>query len=411
MIKEKVLTAFDKKAGKIKENQVALAKPAPTATMSAESQRISLLEDMKSAVREVEALRNGSPTEAAVDISFPQYVKEKFGFSPDDNGSPESFYRALDVNPSMVTISSLMQMPDMPDGYRWLVPEVVREAIRLGLRKAPLYPNIIAGEQTITQPTIIMPYINMSDAMPTKIGEAETIPTGTMSFGQKSIKLQKVGMGIKITDEVNQFVPINLLSIFLQDMGVKMGIAVDMLAISCLINGDGNSNAAAAIGVTTPGTMTYKDLLRLWIRMGMLGRLPQSLLSNENMALTILTLPEYTSTTSLLAGIQTKNINLRTPVPQTANYDIHGGMPSNDQVMAIDATSAIIKLNTAPLRVETDRIVERGVDGTFATLTTGFANLFDDARVIIDRTLDIASTGAFPANMNVAAAQTEVFRS
>ena len=31
---------------------------------------------------------------------------------------------------------------------RWLVPEIVREAIYLGMREAPFYPNIIASDHS-----------------------------------------------------------------------------------------------------------------------------------------------------------------------------------------------------------------------------------------------------------------------
>src|SRR5690606_38635955 len=132
----------------------------------------------------------------------------------------------------------LMNMPDFNTEYRWLVPEVIREAIRLGLRKNPIYPSLIASEINVDQPKVTMPYINMSDAMVKKIGEAETIPVGTTSFGQKDVKLSKLATGLKISDEVLQFVPLNILSIFLQDVGVNLNIGLDTAMIDVLINGD-----------------------------------------------------------------------------------------------------------------------------------------------------------------------------
>ena len=63
------------------------------------------------------------------------------------------------------------------------------EAVRLGLRKNPIYPDLIAAEENVSQPKVTMPSINMSDAMPKKIGEAETIPVGTTSFNSNVGKL------------------------------------------------------------------------------------------------------------------------------------------------------------------------------------------------------------------------------
>ena len=44
-----------------------------------------------------------------------------------------------------------------------------------------------------------------------KVNEAETIPLGDVSFGQKSVSLFKIGKGFKLTDEVKNYVSINVL--------------------------------------------------------------------------------------------------------------------------------------------------------------------------------------------------------
>jgi hypothetical protein len=389
----------------------------PKRTATSVQLRTAILTDIKDAVKSLDAIRTGTQTQRSIDLSFGDYCKDRWGFAPAANGSPESFYAAIGLNPSVVSIQSLMAMPDFNENFRWLIPEVIREAIRLGLRKNPLYPSLIAAEETVMQPKVTMPYIKMSDAMATFIGEAETVPTGSVSFGQKDVKLRKIGIGMKVTDEVIQYVAINVLSMFMQDIGVKLNLAKDVLAIDTLINGEaGNSNACPVIGVNTvynasvPGSgITYKDLLRAGIRMGMLGRQPQSLLSNEDMAMQVLTLPEYTNALLLLAGVDRKGLNLRTPVPSSYNYDVHGAMPDSDQVMLIDNTASLIKLNAQALSVESDRIVERGVNGTYVRETTGFAKMFVDASVIIDQSL-AWSSNKFPSYMDVAAIQQEGFR-
>lgn len=401
---------FDKRAAAVKKTVLANEGKAPSkhaavadGVLGLDIVRANLLTDMKSAVRQVDALRAGSKDRKAVDISWADFAKEKWGF-----GGLDSFYAAVGVNPSHATIESLMTMPEMPEGYRWLVPEVIREAVRLGLRKAPIYPNLIAAEETVSQPQVIMPSVNMSDAMPKKIGEAETIPVGNVSFNQKTVTLQKVGTGIKMTDEVMQYVSLNLLSIYLQDVGVKLGIGLDTLAVDVLINGDqaGGTEAAPVVGVNVVNTLAYIDILRTWIRMGRLGRMPAGILSNEEMALTVLSLPEFKA----LAGKATlQNIQVQTPVPATQNYWIHGAMPANDKIMLIDPTAAMVKLNSTALRVESERIVERQINGTFVTLTTGFAGLFRDARVIIDKSVAYGAN-PFPDYMDVGAFESEALK-
>ena len=408
---------FDQRAAAIKST-LAEYKGMPGETVkdgfiSSDQVRTNILTDMRSFVKQLESLRAGSKDRKCVDLTLAQFAKRKYGFSFDEKtGSPDSFLEAVGVDPSMHTLESLYSMPDFPDGYRWLVPEVIREAVRLGLRKNPIYPELTAAEENVSQALVTMPMINMSDAMPKKIGEAETIPVGITSFNQKQVKLIKVATGVKITDEVQQYVSLNLLSLYLQDAGVKLAIALDSMAIDCLINGDqaDASEAAYTIGAKTVDTITYRDILRAWIRMGGLGRTPNAILSHEEVALDILDLPEFKG----FAGATKLNlINLKTPVPQNQSYFIHGAFPAasstHKQLMLIDGTSAMIKLNSAGLRTESDRIAERQVSATYVSLTTGFANLFRDARLIIDYHLDFASNG-FPAGMDMRSIEAESFK-
>lgn len=408
---------FDKTADKVATRVKAAGGSEKLTAQQLKDIRADMLQVMPEAMKQLKALRTPTKDRRALDLTLAQFVKEKFGIAPDDRGTADPFFHCLGINPGHATVQQLMTMPDFDEGHRWLIPEVFREAVRLGLRKNPIYPQLIAAEESVTQPQVFMPYINMSDAMPHKIGEAETIPVGSMSFGQKSVKLQKVGIGLKITDEVRDYVPLNVLSVYLQDVGVKINTALDATAISVLTNGDGNANGAPTIGAgtvynaaapTTTGLL-YHDLLRAWLRMGQLGRMPQIILAGEDIALKILTLPEYTNAQTLLAGIETKNATLRTPIPSTQSIYVHGAV-ANNQAMLVDTTSALIKLNSQPLTVESDRIVERQISGTYVSLTTGFGKLFTDAAVSIDHTLAYTSY-PFPSYMDVAAAQKQVFSS
>lgn len=409
-------STFDSRAGEVKKS-IALNKGvmplsgvAPTEGMlSAEQIRTNILLDMRSFVKQAEALRAGSKDRKSVDISLAKLANLKYGFAYDDvTGAPEAFLASLGIDPAMHTIESLMSMPDFEEGYRWLVPEIVREAVRLGLRKSPIYPNLLAAEESVSQPKVTMPAINMSDAMPTVIGEAETIPVGSVSFDQKDVKLLKVGTGIKMTDEVAMYVSLNLLSLYMQDVGVKLNTALDAMAIETLINGDqaDGSDAIAVIGAGTANTLAYRDILRAWIRLGILGRSPQNILGNEEAAMDILDLEEFKG---FQGGSKLANINLQTPVPKEQTLFMHGAMPTGKRFMFVDRTSALIKLNAAGLKTESERIVQRQISGTYVTLVTGFATMFQDARLMVDYSLPFSANG-FPSYMDISELEKETFK-
>lgn len=346
---------------------------------------------IKALVMELNSLRSNSQT--PVDITFREYLemnKEKY-----NNATPEVIYDSFGINPAIDTVNNMFTMPD--EDVRWLIPEIWRDAIRLGLRKAPIWPNIVSTTQTVNQTTVKMPFWNMSDAVAARVNEGETIPVGNVSYGSKQVSIYKVGRGIKVTDEVRNYVSVNIVSIYLQDFGIKMGHSLDSLLIDILLNGDqaNGSESAPVVGIATAGTLIYKDLLKIFIRMARLGRTPNTMIAGEDMALEVLDLDEFKTRR---AGTTDAKLNLKTPVPNSVDFFIHGNVP-DDQVIMVDTNATVIKLDAQPLMVESERIVSNQTEATYATVTTGFAGLFRDGRIVMDQSLAFASYG-FPSYMD-----------
>jgi len=332
------------------------------------------LADLPTLVKEMEAMRKDDKNPR--DITLAEYVKLKY-----PEITMETFYEDLGVNPNIMTIENLLNMPDQ--NIRWLIPEIYREALRLGIRKAPIYPSLIAGEQSISGLELNMPAINMSDAGMKKVGVGETIPLGDVSFDQKKVKIYKLGRGIKIPYEVRQYVAINLVALYMQDMGIKMGMGLDYLALTTAINGDqaDGTDAAPVLGVATDETLVYRDILKLWFRLSRLGRTPTIQIAGEDTGLDVM---ELYLNTRFTEGKQRTQVNPRVTLPNAVDLYIHGAIPDK-QILMIDKAGALLKLNAQPLLVETEKIVSNQTEGTYATITTGFATIFKDARIILDK--------------------------
>ena len=346
-------------------------------------------------VRYLENVRKGmSDRGLAEDASLSDLIMGKYNLSMGD------FLTKVGVETNRDTINNLLTVPNQ--GVKWLVPELIRDAITLGIRQAPIYPTLIASEQSVNALTVIMPQVNMSDAAPAKVNEGETIPLGTVSFGQKQVTLFKLGKGLKLTDELKNYVSMDVLSIFLRDFGIKLGYAQDVLAIDCLINGDKNdgSESAPVVGVLNTGSIEYKDLLRIWVRAGRMGRNFSTLVADEETAINTLALPQY-SNWSVLPNYRTQQpihrMNLRTPIPQSSDFLIHGNVPDGD-ILLVDKSSAMIKLNSQALMVESERIVSNQTEAVYASLTTGFAKVYRDAAIILDSSMQF---NGFPPYMEI----------
>lgn len=319
-----------------------------------------------------------------IDVSFSDVLASTYdGLSIDD------FYEELGVDISFDTIENLFTTPD--ESIRWLIPEIFRDALRLGYRAAPIWPAVTAQEQQVSQLSQHLPYLNMSDAAPKKVGEGETIPIGTLSYGQRSFRIYKFGRGIKIPDEVRRYVALSVVSIFLEDFGVKMGHGVDTIAINTLINGEqvDNSNAAPVIGVKTTGTLAFRDILKPWIRLSKIGRVPRVMLGGEETTLDLMDLDQFSNKE---VGSTKYSLNVKTPLPQGADMYVNGNINAN-QLVIVDPKVALIKMNAVPLMVESERIVSNQTEAFYASFTTGFAKLFDDSTLIIDKSKDYSGNG------------------
>ena len=356
---------------------------------------------IKELVLNAEAMRSGDSPE---DISISEMVQGTL------NLSMSELYTDLGLDPSSDTIQNLFTYTGAND-VRWLVPEIFRDAVKLGMQSAPIWNNVTALTTQINNLKAIMPSLNESDAAPKRVNEAETIPTGSISYQDKTVEIYKVGRGLRIPDEVRNYVSLDVVGLFIQDFGKKLGRGLDVLAIDCLISGDqGDGSTAAPIIGTTTGvvaTKAYNDYLRAWIRGSRIGRNYDTIIGGEDAALATLDLAEFKTPQG--AGSVRHNLDVKTPVPSSSNYYIHGNIPDDEELL-VDSSAALVKLNAVPLKTESERIVSNQTEAWYITETTGFAKLFTDAAIVMD--LD-ATIGAapFPATMDPTTFENVVFDS
>lgn len=368
---------------------------------------LGLKGQMKSIHKDMERIRfSKNPIEAEFagmrDITLLEYLTKKYKDGVDQKtGSFDigHLYAELGINPDVMTVSQLI---DLDQDSKWLVPEIFRDAIRKGLRSSPFYNRLIAASETVAQPQVNMPSIEMSDAEPQPMQQGESFSEGTISYGNKTVNIEKQGIGIKITDEAVQYTSINLLTIFIQDMGIKLGQKLNNAAIYALINGDqdGGTESAAVIGIENTQTgLIYSDLLYAWIRASRLGRLYNTFIGPERVVNTIMNLTEFKDKQN---GTPQQSLVINEILPSQSQGFVSAQVPA-DQLILVDPRYALVQLTSSPLAVEGERIVNKQINGTYASITTGFGNIFRDARVIIDRSLQINfqnGTNDFPSWMN-----------
>jgi hypothetical protein len=179
------------------------------------------------------------------------------------------------------------------------------------------------------------------------------------------------------------------MSLFLQDVGIKLASSLTKQLIQVLINGDqaDGSQAASVVGVSVPGNMTYADFIAIFVRGGLRSRNWTRTIGNEQTINYMMNMPEFrispkNANPELRMNVKTTGVN-----PASIDSYVHSSMP-NSQLLMVDTALAAVQLTSMPLTVESDRIVQRQLNGTYVSLTTGFMNIFGDARVIMDRSVN-----------------------
>ena len=99
------------------------------------------IQELPGMVMLMDGIRRADNNQLPVEVTLAEVVQEKYGMDR------EAFLEKIGVNTRISTMQNLFTMPNQ--NIRWIVPEIIREAITLGMRQAPFYPHINASDQPI----------------------------------------------------------------------------------------------------------------------------------------------------------------------------------------------------------------------------------------------------------------------
>jgi hypothetical protein len=247
--------------------------------------------------------------------------------------------------------------------------------------------------------TVTVPYLNLSDATLKDSAEGATIEEGSVTYGDKKVSVRKRARALKITYEAIEFNNLDLVQLFFEDFGRLLGHTLNGDAVLAILNGDqeDGSEAAPVIGVAdTSKGIQYKDVLKVWARLSLLGRASTSIIGNETTAVDYLTLPEVLKKDQYGAAIAPTRI--KTPLPTMQDLYLSIKVPGSKLVFQ-DSSASLAQLTARPLMVESEKIVMKQITGTAASIITGFTKLNRNASVVLDGAQAFSGAG-WPAWMS-----------
>lgn len=331
---------------------------------------------------EMQVIRQGDTKE---DLTLKTAIEQIWG----PEMTPDGFYRQLGVDLKTMTVDKILNTGEMS---RWLFPEIIRDAIRIGLLYTPFYSKLIAGEDTINSTGLTMPYMDYRGIDQNLIRLRDVKEAGTITesevvvWSEKQVNITKKARGLLQTYESIQFVPIDLASLYFEELGVRLGADLDAMLINVVFNGEQSDGSAASpvMGATTSGTLTYFDIARVWVRFKRIFRNSTVMLMSEADAITVLNMEQFlfiqypNGTTQ--SGV---TLNVNTPLPSSQDIYVHNAVPSGT-IAFCDVSRMAIQITAQPLLTESDKIIRRQMTETFVSIMTGFAILFTDGRIVLN---------------------------
>lgn len=325
------------------------------------------------------------------DLSLSEYIGKSW-----DGAGIAKFYEEVGLDLSGMTVGKML---NTSENNRFLLPEIIRDAIVQGLEYTPIHTSLVAASESIDGSGLTMPFIDWREADRDEVSLRDTNEGATITEGQiitwseKQVTISKKARGLKQTYESIMWTPIDLAAIYFQELGTTLGADLDRDFIDVIINGDqaNGSEAAPVIGVTTANTLTYTDLVRAWVRFRRIGRNSTAMICNETDAITILNMDEFKRTLPA-NGVAPSGVtlNVSSPLPSSQDILVHDSIPAK-KIVLVDRARAVVQLTAMPLLIESEKIVSRQIQGEYVSIITGFANIFRDGRMIIDYSTNLTT--------------------
>ncbi len=296
---------------------------------------------------------------------------------------------------------------DVAKGLTFIIREVIMEPIRLGFLNASMAQNWIARSQAITDQQVTMPQILKGDGTPKYLAEGETIPFGTVQFGQKQVSVRPVGTGFELTEELIYRSTIDNLAEYVATVGEDMGLAKDCLAIDVLKNGEQGdaSENAPVIGVeSTSNKIDWVDILRIIGQGRRLNNVPTVVITQAEDGLQIALTPEiqgFPGDTNL-----TRFASIFGKIPDLQNYS--HGLVATGTAIFLCPEKCMTELQWRPMKTERRDNPQNRKKEFYTSAYVGYNILRKDARVIVDGSETFAAH-PWPSYMDVDSYQNNPF--
>lgn len=255
-----------------------------------------------------------------------------------------------------------------------LFPEYVSRAVKQGMERADILPNLVATVTDIDGMDYrsIVSAPSEDDKSLKIVSEGASIPQTVVKTRENLVKLHKRGRMLVASYEALRFQRLDLFTVTLNQIGAYIARAQLKDAVDVLINGDGNSNPAQVISSAESGKISYADLLSLW-----------SALSPYELN-TILAPTDEMQKILSLSQMQDANAGLdfqgsgKMITPLGASL-LHTPEITAGKIIGLDKNCALEMVQAGGVVTDYDKLIDRQLERAAITCTAGFSKIFTEA--------------------------------
>jgi hypothetical protein len=261
-----------------------------------------------------------------------------------------------------------------------LMPEFISREIKRGQAMRPELSHLIANSTTIASNRYTPFFVDTSDDAKfalRPIGEGADIPQLLVTEQTHAVTVNDYGLALKASYKSLRYRSMSQFRVLLWYIGFKMQTDKIAMVVDCLINGDGNDNAASTVNAATSGTLAYDDLITLWAQFTPFEM--NTLLCHVNQLKAVLTLDEFKDP---MAGYRFQQSG-QLFSPLGARLVRSDAVPT-DLVIGLDSRFAVEEVVAQPLTIEYDKVIEQRFEEAVISESVSYARVLKEAAVILD---------------------------
>ena len=327
----------------------------------------------------------GSDGTPGCECSLIEFLNDELGMTNAAGNSMTmpDIWDDLALDPDHTTVDNLL---GLSGDLRYIAPEMIRQAIWMGIQSNQSYLDLCRESLPAASLHVVQPRLYVPDdlAKMQPVGEAEWFPEGEVTWDTKSIRISKFAQGISMSDELILSTTVSQLDGFLERVGVLLGAKLFRNAVTTLRDGDqtDGSDACKTVGVDdTSKAPQFVNFLRVWTRGHMIVMSFEDMITSEEMANAILAIPQFQGTMYLGRLVELSSRNQI--IPSNMGHHISSDMDDDDFIL-FDKRFGLQHYQFRGLMVESERIVQKQIQGTYVSVMEGFMTLLPHARVLVD---------------------------